>query len=116
MDLSVCRCGRGANGHCSGMDAEAPPCARAHRAEPCTRIRPEFSARRFRSTLAHRRWTPYRAERIRYFDRGLCARRGEASRLAARDLRGGPDRTQLETLRDALSLQGKVSLPGLTRN
>jgi glycosyltransferase involved in cell wall biosynthesis len=28
----------------------------------------------------------------------------------------GPDRTKLETLRDALSLQGKVSLPGLTRN
>lgn len=28
----------------------------------------------------------------------------------------GPDRPQLETLRDALSLQGKVSLPGLTRN
>jgi glycosyltransferase involved in cell wall biosynthesis len=28
----------------------------------------------------------------------------------------GPDRADLERLRDALSLQGKVSLPGLTRN
>ena len=28
----------------------------------------------------------------------------------------GPDRKELETLRDALALQGKVSFPGLTRN
>ena len=28
----------------------------------------------------------------------------------------GPDRTELESLRDALALQAEVSLPGLTRN
>jgi GalNAc-alpha-(1->4)-GalNAc-alpha-(1->3)-diNAcBac-PP-undecaprenol alpha-1,4-N-acetyl-D-galactosaminyltransferase len=29
---------------------------------------------------------------------------------------GGPDRTELETLRDVLSLQRRVSLPGITKN
>jgi glycosyltransferase involved in cell wall biosynthesis len=28
----------------------------------------------------------------------------------------GPDRTDLETLRDALSMQGRISLPGITKN